>query len=328
MKVLITGSSGLVGNSIKKSDKKSDIEFIYWSSKDCNLLNYEEVYNKLIELQPDIIVNLAANVGGLFKNLNKNVEMFEDNIQMNMNILRLSKKIGVKMVISCLSTCIFPDKTEYPIKEEYLNNGIPHYSNNGYAYAKRFIDIYTGLMNVENSETLFVNLSPTNIYGENDNYNLNDAHVIPALIHRGYLSSGGEFEIKGSGKALRMFIYSDDLAKIILEFINFYAEDKLNKMKDLINITRENQLNYNFIVADKDEITIKYIAEIIAEQFNINKLTFNTNYPDGQYRKPVDNTRLKELFKLYNKNLEFVDFKEKLIETCNYFKNNYNNIRK
>lgn len=336
MKVLVTGGTGLVGYSLQKIAKDIEYEFIFWGSDNCNLLNFPELCEKLNEIKPDIIIHLAANVGGLFKNITQNIKMFEDNLFINMNLIACSRIARVKLVLSCLSTCIFPDKVEYPIVEEQLHNGSPHHSNNGYAYAKRILDIYTQLVNVEHceNEPLFVNFVPTNIYGENDNYNLEDAHVMPALIHKAYLAKQGDeiYKIRGSGNPLRMFIHSDDFARIIFDFINFYQEDKLEKMKELIPLSREKQNNYNFIIADtpEKETTIRNVALAISDAFEIpnDKVEFLTQYPDGQYRKPVSNYRLRRLFKEYNKELIFSDLDCKIRETCDYFKENYDKIRK
>lgn len=345
MKVIVTGGSGLVGFSLQKmiqsnqetqeSNQEHNNEYIFLSSKDCNLLDYNQTLNKFQEIKPNIVVHLAANVGGLFKNMNNNTKMFTDNLLINYNVLEVCKNIGVELVLSCLSSCIFPNKVNYPITEDQLNNGAPHYSNSGYAYGKRFIDTYTQLLNYdENVSTFFVNLIPTNIYGENDNYNLEDSHVIPALIHNAYLSvqNNEKFVVKGSGNALRMFIHSDDFAKVILDFVDFYLIDNLNRMKQDFKITREKQNNYNFIVSgsDTEEVSIKYIAEKIAEYSNItnNDIIFDTSFADGQYRKPVCNSLLKNLYYIYGRDLVFENFDKKIQETVNYFRENYDKIRK
>lgn len=333
MKILVTGGTGMIGYSLQKLSHTHD--FIFWGSKDCNLVNYSEVFEKLSELKPDIVIHLGANVGGLFKNMNQNIRMFEENLLMNINIVSISRQIGVKLVLSCLSTCIFPDKVTYPITEDQLHLGSPHFSNNGYAYSKRILDIYTQLINSsEDEKTLFVNFVPTNLYGENDNYHLENSHVIPALIHRAYLSkkSKENFEIKGTGSPLRMFIHSDDFAKIILDFIEFYQEDKMTKLKELISLSRENQKNYSFIIADSEdkEITIRDVTIKISQNFNISEdnLIFNSTYSDGQHRKPVSNQLLLSLYEKYQKTIQFSDFSEKLEEVCKYFSENYNSIRK
>jgi GDP-L-fucose synthase len=342
MKILITGGSGLVGfsiNNLLKENYKNLLnnnQFIFWSSQDCDLVNKneDEIFLYIQRISPDILIHLAANVGGLYKNMNHNIQMFTDNLKMNTNIINICQRLQIKVVFSCLSTCIFPNNVQYPIKEEYLHNGTPHFSNNGYSYAKRFLDIYTTLLNSQSNSSLYVNFIPTNLFGQNDNYNLQDSHVLPALIHKAYLAklNNTNFEIKGTGNALRIFTSSDDFAKIILDFISFYQQDNLDKMKNMINITRENQNNYNFIISDDEhnEITIRNIVDILAEYFNIpfDKVKFNSDFGDGQLRKPASNERLKKLYNVYEENLQFQDLKNQIFNVCEYFVNNFKHIRK
>ena len=145
-KLLITGGSGLVGraiNAIKDKYIKHDIEFIFSSSSECDLTNYQQTDNYFNKIRPDYVIHLAANVGGLFKNMNNKVKMLEKNVLINYNVLNCCHKYNVSKVISCLSTCIFPDKIEYPIKEDDLHKGPPHSSNDAYSYAKRLLDIHS-----------------------------------------------------------------------------------------------------------------------------------------------------------------------------------------
>jgi GDP-L-fucose synthase len=142
MKVLITGGSGLVGYAIKNICNEYDTHgYIFMSSKDCNLLNYQETFDYFNKIQPDYVIHLAAKVGGLFKNMNFKVDMFTHNITINNNVLQVCHELGVKKVVSCLSTCIFPDDTTYPIDETMLHCGAPHHSNDAYAYAKRMLEV-------------------------------------------------------------------------------------------------------------------------------------------------------------------------------------------
>ena len=116
--ILVTGGTGLVGSAIKKvSEINKEYKFIFLSSKDCNLEDYDTTFNMFKEHKPKYVIHLAAKVGGLFKNMNHKVEMFESNMMINMNVLKCCYKFNVKKCISCLSTCIFPDKTSYPINE-------------------------------------------------------------------------------------------------------------------------------------------------------------------------------------------------------------------
>ena len=144
MKILVTGGSGLVGSAIKDlSNSYNEYKFIFTSSKDCNLKSFNETKIFFEKELPDYVIHLAACVGGLYKNISEKVEMFEDNLMININVIKCCHIFKVKKLISCLSTCIFPDKVIYPINEKILHNGEPHNSNNAYAYAKRMLDIHS-----------------------------------------------------------------------------------------------------------------------------------------------------------------------------------------
>ena len=291
MKILVTGGTGLVGYGIQKIQFDYDHEFIFLSSKDCNLESYEDTNNYFKEKKPDIVIHLAACVGGLFKNMRQKVDMFEKNVSINSNVLKCSHKHNVKKVVSCLSTCIFPDKTTYPINESMLHNGPPHSSNDAYAYAKRMLEIQSKAYQ-EQYGSNFVCVIPTNVYGPNDNYNLNDGHVIPALIHKCYLAKkeNKPFVVLGSGKPLRQFIYSEDLAKLIMWTVEKYTE------KDSIILS----------VGEKDETSISNVAREIANAFEYDNIVFDTSFSDGQYKKTADNANLIRLCGEY----EFINIQD------------------
>jgi GDP-L-fucose synthase len=307
MKVLITGGSGLVGTAIKEISIKYNYQFVFSNSKICNLLNYEEVERYFNEIKPDVIIHLAAIVGGLFKNMKEPVKMFEDNILLNLNVLKAAHKCNIQNIISCLSTCIFPDNIKYPINEKMLNDGPPHNSNFSYSYAKRMLEVHSESYRKQYKRN-YVCIIPTNIYGPNDNFSLKDGHVIPSLIHKCYLSilNDEDFEIKGSGSPLRQFIYSEDLAELILWMIENYKDTE------------------SIILSIKEEISIKKIGELIAKKFKQNKIIFNTKYSDGQFKKTANNEKLVKL----NNNFKFTNIEDGLEKTINWFINNFDNIRK
>ena len=305
MKVLVTGGSGLVGYGIQQISSHYDYEFIFLSSKDCDLTNYEKTLNTFIKHKPDYVIHLAAYVGGLFKNINYKVDMYEKNTLINCNVLKCCHECKVKKVISCLSTCIFPDKTTYPINETMLHNGPPHLSNDAYAYSKRMLEVQSKAYQEQYGDN-FICVIPTNIYGENDNYNLENAHVIPALIHKCYNAkkNNKKFIVCGTGSPLRQFIYSKDLGKLILWTLEHYNE------KDSIILS----------VGEKEEVSIKEIAEIIANEFNYNHMMeFDTSFSDGQFKKTADNSKLITL----NKNFKFMPLNKGLKNSIQWFiKNN------
>ena len=191
-----------------------------------------------------------------------------------------------------------------------LHDGPPHNSNEGYAYAKRMLEVHSRMYNEQYGDN-FICVIPTNIYGEHDNYNLEDAHVIPALIHKCYLAKqkNEPFVVFGSGKPLRQFIYSKDLARLILWSLLEY-----NKKDTLI-----------LSVGEKQEVSIKKVATLIAEKMDYKeKMTFDTTKSDGQYKKTASN---KSLLKQYP-NVKFVDIKEGLGNTIQWFIDNYDSCRK
>lgn len=310
MKILVTGGTGLVGKAIEKISKQFSYDFIFIGKNDCNLMNYDEVNNLFNKIKPNYVIHLAAEVGGLFKNMQYKVNMLENNLVINYNILKCSHNFGVKKLVSCLSTCIFPDKVTYPIDESYLHLGPPHYSNDGYAYSKRLLDIHSKAYR-EQYEDNFICVIPTNIFGEYDNYNLQDGHVIPSLIHQCFLAKKNNkpFIVKGTGKPLRQFIYSEDLAKLII-----WSLENYNEKEGIILAPDESQ-----------EISIRDVATLIAQFFDYqDNIIFDSSFSDGQYKKTVSNSKLRK----YLPDFQFSDFKESLNESIKWFIENYDICRK
>lgn len=268
MNKLITGGSGLVGSEFKTGYKVS--------TKDYNLLCEKLVNEMFIMYAPEVVIHTAAKVGGVKDNMNHLAEYFRDNIVINNNIIHYSYKYGVKKLLCFLSTCIFPDNVDYPLTEDKIHLGEPHPSNYGYAYAKRMVDIQIRAYN-EQYGTQYFSVIPTNIYGKNDNYNLDSSHVIPALIHKCYLAmvNNTDFVVWGSGKPLREFIYAEDVANICDILIKKYEDTK------------------PLILSTSQEIAIGDVARMIADIMGFKgNIVFDTTKPDGQFRKPTDNSRL------------------------------------
>ena len=312
-KVLVTGGSGLVGRALEYMVRMSGKDINNWtfiSSKDYNLVSMEETMCCFKTIRPKIVIHLASCVGGLYKNMNNKVEMLEKNLMINYNVLKCAYIFEVNKVISCLSTCIFPDKTTYPINEKMLHNGPPHNSNNTYAYAKRMLEIQSRAYQ-ENYDKDFICIIPTNIYGPQDNYSLADGHVIPALIHRCYLAkqNNEDFVVKGTGKPLRQFMYSEDVGQIIINIINNYYDRK------------------PIIIApnEKDEISIGQVARYIADCFDYgDRIKFDDSYSDGQYKKTADNLK----FRVYMPDFKFTDIEIGIKKSVEWFVENYETARK
>ena len=310
MKILVTGSSGLVGSAIMSiPELKTKYSLIDLRQKDCDLKDYNQAETFFKDNKPDYVIHLAANVGGLFKNMKYKVEMVEDNLLINMNILKCCHKFNVKKLVCCLSTCVFPDKISYPIDESVLHNGPPHSSNYGYAYAKRMLEIQCKTYN-EQFGTNFICVIPTNIYGPNDNFCEKDGHVIPALINKCYNAKkhNQKFVVKGTGKPLRQFIYSEDLAKLIIWVLEAYND------------------RTPIILSGDEEVSINHIAQLIAKNYNYeDNLYFDDSYSDGQYKKTANNQKLKCL---YGNKLKFTNIETGIEKSVKWFTKNYDMARK
>jgi len=301
-RILVTGGYGLVGSEFNKPN------FIPLSSSEVDLRNKFEVDTMLKTITFDGIIHCAGKVGGVGGNMNHKGEFFYDNIIMNTNIIESARVHGINKLVAFLSTCVFPDKTEYPLTESKIHLGPPHFSNDAYAYAKRMTDIQIRAYK-EQYGLNYKSVIPTNIYGPNDNYDIKNGHVIPSLIHKCYLARENktDFEIWGSGEPLREFIFSRDVAKLTEWVLDNYEE------------------NEPIILSTSDEISIKDVVDIIVELMNYKgKVVWDKEKPEGQFRKPSDNSKIKKYLPYF----KFTPLYDGLKETIEYFENNYNIVRK
>ncbi len=299
MNTLITGGYGLLGSSINFGIKPK--------KEDCDVLNYNQLSNFIEHHNIDSIVHCAAKVGGVKANSDYMFDFFYENMLMNLNILNSCKTYKINKSIFIISTCVFPENAPLPLKEEYLHTGEPHYTNFGYAYSKRMLDVGSRSLHQQYGLSS-VCLIPCNLYGENDNYNLDVGHVIPSLIHKCYLAkiNNTPFEIWGDGNAERQFMYVGDFAKIIEIMFN----------KSLVG---------NIIISPDNIFTIKEIVENIAKIFSFKgKIVFDSNKPQGILRKNCDNSKFKSVVPGFN----FTSLETGLSSTIEYFVKNYDRVRK
>lgn len=275
-KILVTGGSGMVGKSLKKLLPNA----VYTSSEDCDLTDENSVKSLMTTNKFDTVIHLAAKVGGIIDNINNPDTYFLDNVQMNTNIVKWSRITGVKRFIGILSTCIYPDKVEtYPMTEDMLHQGPPTPTNFSYGYAKRCLAVHIDACNQQYG-TKYQYLIPCNLYGENDKFGEN-SHFIAALVKKIIKmeeEGGNTLRLFGTGKPLRQFMHSDDLAWVINECL-------VNNIYDSFN------------VAIEENLSIKEMADIALNTLghgNVN-LEFDITKPDGQYRKDVSIDKLKNL---------------------------------
>lgn len=317
--ILVTGGTGLVGKAIEhvistepegsRFGKKKGETWIFASSAEADLRNSEQTRRLFEKHRPTHVIHLAALVGGLFKNMECKLTFLRDNILINDNVLHTSCTLQTKKVISCLSTCVFPDKVEYPLDEQKIHNGPPHESNFGYAHAKRLVDVQNRAYK-EEFGCNFTSAIPTNVFGPHDNFDLKDSHVIPGLIHKCFLAKKNNtpFIISGTGKPLRQFIYSYDLAKLFIWMLREYDD-----VEPVI-----------LSVGEDEEVSIKDVADAIVKAVGFQgEYKFDTTRADGQYRKPASN---KKLLKLIG-GFQFTPFEKALGATVKWFVENYDTAR-
>lgn len=274
---MVTGSQGLVGSALQQvvAESASPHRFVFLTRTDGDLTQAADIQRLFETHRPDVLIHLAANVGGLFKNMHQKAEMLEDNVLMNTLMFHYARRYKVKKIIAMLSTCVFPDGIE-PLTEDALHKGAPHPSNEGYAYAKRMMEVHARILS-DQFQIQTICLSPTNVYGQHDNFNLDNAHVVPALIHRCYLAkeANAPFVVKGSGKPLRQFIYSLDLAKVILLALDAPMTGSA--------------AHWICSPPSSHEVSIESVARKIARTMDYeHALVFDTLFADGQYKKTVE----------------------------------------
>lgn len=298
--LLVTGAKGLLGSELANAVKDcwvDDRKFYDWRKDDS------------YGLRPKFIIHCAAKVGGVKANTDYVNDFFEENMKINMNVMRLAYKSDAKL-ISVLSTCIYPDApyVKYPLTEEQLHMGPPHHSNFGYAYSKRMLEVQSRTYR-QQFGCNFITVVPNNLYGINDNYDLESGHVIPALIrkfHEAKIKNRSEVIVWGSGTPLREFTFARDAARIILWLAENYDGDAP------VNI------------GNSDQVSIKDLALMIATEIGFSgQIIFDTSKPDGQYQKPSSNEKLRSL----GWTGSYTPLQEGLRETIKSFIDRYPNVR-
>lgn len=316
MKLLITGGAGLVGsaliNYLKKLGLTENEDFISPKSRirldgrfmNCDLSKEDDVARIFGYYKPTHVIHLAARVGGIKANLNTPAQQYYVNSMMNNLVLHYSYLFKVKKLIAFSSMCAFSD--EFPISEDNLHKGPPPEFHSAYAHAKRMVDIQAQAYNKQYG-TNFSTIIPGNIFGENDNYDLENCHVVPAIIRKAYEASKNNLPLRlwGSGQATREFIYVKDLAELVANLmINDVSFDKL-------------------IISGKESIPIKRVAEIIASEFNISNIDWQASEPEGQLNRPSDKAKFDFIFPNY----KFTDLKVALKNSVDWYKANVPNVR-
>ena len=285
---------------------ESEHTFIRVGSADYNLMLGSEADRMLAENNPDAIIHLAAKVGGVKANMDYLGDFFYENVLINTHVLESAHQHGISKVVSLLSTCVYPNQVNYPLTPDQVHNGPPHNSNYAYAHAKRMLDVQSRAYR-DQYGCNFITAIPNNLFGENDNFDLDNSHVLPAMIRKMYEATlyNRDVVLWGDGTPLREFTYSADLAQALLLLVEGYNDPK--------------PIN----VGNTVEISIKEVASRIAKEVGFKgEIVWRSEMPSGQYRKPSDNSQFREMF-----NMEYTDFNEALTKTCEWFIMNYPKVR-
>lgn len=310
-KIYVAGHNGMVGSAIMRALQKNGYKnLIAVSSGELDLRRQTDVEDFFEKQKPDVVIVAAAKVGGILANNTYRAEFIYDNLMIEANLIHASYLHKVEKLIFLGSSCIYPKLAPQPLKEEYLLSGYLEFTNEPYAIAK-----IAGIKLCENYfrqyGSNFISAMPTNLYGPNDNFDLQTSHVLPALIrkfHEAKTNNNPAVTIWGTGKPLREFLFVDDLAEAIL-----FMMEKV-EASDLYNlgITHLN-------VGSGKDISISDLAALISNIIGYNgKIEYDTTKPDGTPRKLMDVSRINKLGWKYKTELE-----EGIKKTYDWFLNNY-----
>lgn len=311
-KIYVAGHNGMVGSAIMRALQNNGYEnLITKSFSELDLRRQSDVEKFFNEQKPDVVIVAAAKVGGILANNTYRAEFIYDNLMIETNLIHASYLNKAEKLIFLGSSCIYPKLAPQPLKEEYLLSGYLEYTNEPYAIAK-----IAGIKLCENYFRQygcnFISAMPTNLYGPNDNFDLQTSHVLPALIrkfHEAKIQKAPSVTIWGTGKPLREFLFVDDLAEAILFMMeNVEALELYN-----LGITHLN-------VGSGKDISIAELASLIAKIVGYNgRIEHDTSKPDGTPRKLMDVSRINSLGWQYKTELE-----EGINKTYDWFLNNFN----
>jgi GDP-L-fucose synthase len=280
-KVYIAGHRGMVGSAIKRKLETNGFQnIVVKTSSELDLRNQQEVKIFFENEKPDYVFLAAAKVGGIVANNTYRAQFIYENLQIQNNVIHYAHESGVQKLMFLGSSCIYPKMAPQPLKEEYLLTGLLEETNEPYAIAKiagiKMCDAYRSQYGSN-----FISVMPTNLYGPNDNYDLNNSHVLPAMIrkfHEAKVSYAQSVTIWGTGSPMREFLHADDMADACVYLMHHYNEP------GLVNI------------GTGKDITIKGLAEMVQKIVGYGgELEFDTSKPDGTPRKLMDVSKLHHL---------------------------------
>ena len=307
-KIYIAGHRGMVGSACWRAlEKLGYTNLIGRTSKQLDLRNQSQVYDFLNTTKPDVVIDAAAKVGGILANNDYPYQFLMENMQIQNNLISASHELNVSKFIFLGSSCIYPKLAPQPLKEEYLLTDSLEPTNEWYAIAKiSGVKLCQAIRKQFNKD--FVSLMPTNLYGPNDNFDLETSHVLPAMIrkfHEAKENNHAEVNLWGSGTPMREFLHVDDLANAVI----FALENELPE--------------HLYNVGTSSDVTIKELAETIQMQVgHKGQINWDKSKPDGTPRKLMDSSKMNQLGWHANYNLE-----QGIANTYSWFIENQSNIK-
>ena len=293
MKLLVTGGTGLVGKYLQQFT-----DGIFVNSSQYNLMYEKDVAQMFMDHQPDVVIHLAAKVGGIMDNIANPFQYYEDNLLMNTYTVKYARMYNVKKFVGVLSSCIFPDVVDhYPMVEEDMHKDLPNANNFGYGYAKRVMGCHIDIARKQGLNYSYI--TPSNLYGEFEHGDISRKHFVGALlekIHNAKQNGDKSITLFGDGTPLRQFTFAKDVAEILNMIVTYDTKENLN-------------------ISTPSNFTIDFMAREALEAANAQHLQiiYDMSKPNGQMRKDIDTTKFKNIFPNY----EFTSYVKGIKQTYN-----------
>lgn len=294
-KILVTGGDGMLGHALRKVCP----EATFVSRQEADLRDLSQVERIFEKYKPEAVLHCAAIVGGVQANAERNADFFTDNIQINTNVLSVAARHRVMRLLSLLSSCAFQTYAERASTEDDLHQGVPFEGDRGYAYSKRMLDIQTQLIWKQDG-LRFSTVTPVTMYGPHDDWDLENSHVLSALIYKCFLAKRDSkpLTVWGSGKAVRQFVFVEDVARFLTRVL-----EKIEGPDTLI-------------LAPDQGISIRELAEGIAREMHFEgPIEYDRSKPEGQLHKVLESKKFSKKFPEFN----FTPFHKGLKETIAWF---------
>ncbi len=303
-KVLVTGGDGFLAHAVREILPDA----VFATRRDGDLTQLAETEKLFDKIKPQAVLHLAAEVGGVKMNAERNADMFALNAQLNVNVLQAAQKRRTPKLFSILSSCAYPETAGAVMSEDDLHSGMPFAGNLGYGFSKRMLDLQTRMVREQDKLNWFT-ITPVTMFGPHDDFSLETGHVAGALMRKCFSAkkNGAPLEVWGTGKAVRQFVYVRDVARLLVQILSSARAPEAG----------------NVIMAPDDGISIGQLAEDIAHAFDFKgPIKFDTSKPEGQMVRVIKSKHFRELFP----DFKFTPREQALKATAEWFEKNQDKI--